>query len=670
MRIHPYAKSAFLLVGIALWDTAAPFVSFGAGFASLRLYPWASALTMLVLLLLGTGLAVMPGLVMNRYLRWDSAATALGIAAFLGLSLRLITLNELTDFYLSKEDIFRFLSVFAAALLMAGMVFWRRNRDARLSLSRPHFLSLGLAFALADILAVSVFRTVTRFSPLTPPWTWASLACVAAFSASWLLLTSSARRWRKAAVLSVGWSMSFGAALAPFLLSLSKPENKEVPGARCVFLVSVDTLRRDALSCYGNDGTDTPHMDSLAGEGLLYKNAISPAPWTQPALASLLTGLSPSVHLLLRAGDRFPQQLPTVAEAFKNAGYKTAAIVAQPVFGRPSLGFSKGFQEYIHLSHSPGEFSVGGKMLKTFFPETFRTDTTTEDVTHVAIHWLSRNRRKPFFLWIHYYDPHLPYAPPPASLRELRVPDGMGRSFSKSDWVERKRQEKPFQDDERRWIRELYLAEVRHVDQCLGRVLDAMRNLGLFEESLLVLTSDHGEEFWEHGGFEHGHTLHAELLRMPLIVKWPGSSRTGEVDGIAPVEGVGPALLAWSGIGAEWPTLAPPLPLEETEDKENAAVSTGVTKREDQIAVQWDQWKYVEALDGSTAALYDLSSDPEERVSVLGEHQEVGEKARQLLSLHQTQAEDIRGRLGVSSGKGAALRGQDIGKLKDLGYLE
>jgi len=672
MKRIPFLKTILFLACVAVWDTSEPFVATLSGPASLPLLPWAAAMTWMLLLVLAALLFLPLGRIMTRcgLGSWEEAGW--GVAGLLFVFLRLATFNRLTHFYMSREHVIQLAIVLMASCLVIGWWIWRVGGFRKRRSEPKAFLWLVSSLFLADAWGTSLLRGVPRVSPETSAGLWASLLYILALLGFLTYLSRVGRDRGRFTRLFLVW----GIVLAiPWLWMSWSTKEKDVrrgPGPSPVLLITVDSLRRDAVSCYGEERTETPHMDSLAEEGLLYMNALAPAPWTTPSLATLLTGLSPSVHLAVHAGARMPRSLPTVAEAMRDAGYKTAALVANPILG-PATGLAQGFEEYIHFSHSPIGLSLGGKMLKTCFPERFRTDTLTEDVTHAARRWLKRNRKSPFFLWIHYFDPHLPYAPPVSELRGQLPPLGMGYAFSMAQWRASEGAGNPLDLDQREWVRQLYLAEVRHVDRCLGMVLEEMRALGLFHDALFLLTSDHGEEFWEHGGFEHGHSLHWELLRLPLIVRWPGARHRGRIHALVSLEGIAPTLLSWCGIG-EGPSVASRLPLQEEireMDAESVAViSTGLVKGPDQISVQWDHWKYMEGLDGSRARLFDLSQDPEETQSLVGQRSEVERTARKLLDLHQVRSERIQFILGITEAESQALGAQEIQNLKNLGYME
>ncbi len=269
-----------------------------------------------------------------------------------------------------------------------------------------------------------------------------------------------------------------------------------------VVIVSVDTLRADHVGCYGYERETTPNMDRVAEEGTLFEVVASASPWTLPSHVSMMTSLYPASHqCFLVGGAKLQKRITTFAEAVKNEGYTTHAITTI-LYLTSIYGFEQGFDALQAL---------GSK-------------TVAERVTDRAIRWLEAHKEEPFHLFVHYYDPHADYVPP-EPYRSRFDPDYTGpidgRSANFFD-----HQDRLTQADLDHLIA-LYDGEIAYVDDQLGRLFEAMKRLGLWENTVLVLTSDHGEEFKEHGYFGHGFTLYDEQLLVPLIVKWAGSASRG-----------------------------------------------------------------------------------------------------------------------------------------------
>ena len=249
-----------------------------------------------------------------------------------------------------------------------------------------------------------------------------------------------------------------------------------------VVLVSIDTLRADRLPVYGYRKTDTPAIDALAREGVVFESCYTHVPLTLPAHTSLFTGLLPPVHgVRNNAGFRLQEGTRTLALELREAGYSTGAAVSAFVL-HSKTGISRGFDWYDDDLHaaSPGESEL----------EIQRDGSETVDR---ALVWLSREtgdrkRKGPFFLFVHLFEPHTPYTPPQRFLVGGRAP---------------------------------YDGEVMYADELVGKLFAGLRRMGLYDESLIVLLSDHGEALGEHGEEDHGVFLYRGVMRVPLVVRLP-----------------------------------------------------------------------------------------------------------------------------------------------------
>ena len=304
-----------------------------------------------------------------------------------------------------------------------------------------------------------------------------------------------------------------------------------------VLLIAVDTLRADRLGSSGNPRGLTPHLDALAGEGARFANAFSHAPWTLPAFASLLTSETPPTHGAGGSVGDFrglPARVPTLPEAFRAAGYTTAAVVNVDFLARP-FGVTRGFE---HLDARAFEDN-----------ENVRAAGPTTDA---ALAWVGEHRREAFFLMVHYFDPHAEYRPPQPFRRRFASPadreDETFRFGARRQVVEHRAGRAPLVAADVERAAALYDGEVAYVDQEIGRLLDGLSGLGIDASTLVVLTADHGEEFLDHGDWEHGHTLYDELLHVPLVLRQKGRLAPRAIE--APVGHVdlGPTLLAWCGL--------------------------------------------------------------------------------------------------------------------------
>jgi choline-sulfatase len=418
-----------------------------------------------------------------------------------------------------------------------------------------------------------------------------------------------------------------------------------------VVLIVVDTLRADALSCYGSE-TPTPHLDALAEDSVVFDQARSPAPWTLPAMASLMTGAAPRVHRVDDAHAALPDGWPTLAEQLRGAGYRTGAI------GRNRFlvdrGFHQGFQDF-DLFPRPRVEQPLGSALPFVARRALARHASTGQLVDRAIDWISAERETDFLLWLHLLDPHQPYTPPPQSLPGWTDAGRIGLSFDLLDEV----RDGTFvpTDAEIERIRALYLEEVRHVDAQIGRLVQHLKELGLYDDALIVLTSDHGEELWEHGGYEHGHTLYEELLRVPLMVKHPGAARTGRDDTLTSLEDVAPAILDLCGLPAA------------TGGVRELHFATANLYGPPLDSVHFDELKLIHDTEAGEYELYDLRSDPGEADDLAGARPEDVFHGRGILADHEVRSAAAE----VQLGRSAVAIELDPGareQLRELGYVD
>ena len=312
------------------------------------------------------------------------------------------------------------------------------------------------------------------------------------------------------------------------LLLLTASCEKSEPPRPSVVLITLDTTRADRLQCYGHPAPTSPNLDRFAADGTLYTHAYSTSSWTLPAHASLFTGKFTSSHgarydpngpLILSAGIEGRESLDnyranglathetTLADILSDAGYATGAVVAGP-WMKQVFGLSQGFAHY----DDDDIPTVSGRL--------------AADVTDRALAWLEPRRDRPFFLFLNYYDPHGPYEPPPEFLEPI---------------IRAMPTDRPPDPAEK--IGALYDGEIRFMDHHLGRLLEQLRQWDLYDQSWIIITSDHGELLGEHGRLSHGKTLTQQEIRIPLLVKEPGADGGRTTDTPAQLTDVLPVLL-------------------------------------------------------------------------------------------------------------------------------
>ncbi len=408
------------------------------------------------------------------------------------------------------------------------------------------------------------------------------------------------------------------------------------PRARGVVLVTIDTLRADHLGCYGYPLATSPHLDALAREATLYTRAVAAAPWTVPTHASLLTGLDPLAHGAhsfrvesrdfcgdaprrdaageLRCENVHPlaRHHRTLAEALRAAGFATGAFVGNAAFLARWLQLDQGFDVY--------------EVRRAY----------AADTNAAALRWLDAVGDRPFFLFLNYMDAHRPYntAPlgRPALPRAERDPALAGDLFRRVMSGER-----PLPDGLVERVVAQYDTGVAHADAAVGQLLAALRERGLYEDTVVVITSDHGEYFGEHDLAEHSKDVYEEAVRIPLIVKGARQDAPQRVDAVTGTVAVprlvaaqlgSPALLPGSTAAAE----ADGVLAENYYARSKDLLSPLWGRRFDRVRRALYDWpdKLIHSSDGRHE-LYDLARDPTESRDLAGERPErVAELARRV----------------------------------------
>ncbi len=278
-----------------------------------------------------------------------------------------------------------------------------------------------------------------------------------------------------------------------------------------VILISIDTLRADHLGCYGYARDTSPHIDALSQDGALFINTYASSSWTLPSHVSLLTSQYGVHHQVYHDDERMDPEIPTLAEKFRGHGYTCAAFTGGG-FVSSAYGFAKGFDIYDEGS--------GG---------VFHRDSAAR-LSRAVSEWLDRNQDRRFFLFLHTYQTHSPYAcPPPYKVMYLNDDSLFGSADLFNHLGGKENLYKSLPQDERQNLIDLYDGEIRYVDdRFIGPLVSQLKTLGLYDRTFIVFTSDHGEEFFDHGAWGHGQSVYDELLKVPLILKFPASKYRGQ----------------------------------------------------------------------------------------------------------------------------------------------
>jgi len=453
-------------------------------------------------------------------------------------------------------------------------------------------------------------------------------------------------------------SLSLGLVLGVVLLHLGCPRAPERRAS--VFVLLLDTVRADALGCYGNlDGT-TPHLDQIAAEGTLFTQAISTSGWTLPSVASLLTGTWPVIHGGIGKGVELRpirDEVPTAAEVLGAAGFRTAAF-ANAAFFSPMLHLDRGFDLFDHRY--------------TYNWNVRRADETVA----AALAWVRANRDRQSFVIVHLFDPHLDYDPPPGYAERFtnrRRAPAPPLNLNACLAFERPGRVPPTGEDIA-YLRGVYHGEIAFLDEQIGRFVAGLKAIGVYDDAAVVVVADHGEEFWDHGGFEHGHSLYDELVRVPLILKLPAWCRAVQpaVDRQVRIIDVMPTIFELLGVGLPDTFVGRSLiPLVQgLADEERPAMCESTLYGSDRVSWRTASHKYVVDLDPSAEKpeeLYDWRNDPEELVDLAAKSSDLVLALRaELLAFYgklRDQAE------GMSVPDTVDLDPKKIQMLRELGYI-
>ena len=570
-----------------------------------------------------------------------------------------------------------FLACFVPLLLaaLAGGRFWKARKV-------PLMAALATALGCGWALCVYFNLTQVQLDP-RPRQMRVVVACLAATLGmavyQRLRRDASPRPWRlgfpAAALVLVsvtGLGFSWVRAYRPARSSgAAAAALRSDHAVRRIILLSVDTLRRDAVSALAPGSPPTPAIDALARDSVVFERAYSPAPWTLPAFATMMTGVPPAVHGVRTPKLRIPETLPTLAEKLRDAGYRTAAIGHNPWLG-PWTGMARGFLGYDFCPRDEHGSSLGSRLLARLDPMRLKPTLTTPELTDLAVSWVRAHRGEDFFLWVHYLKPHGPYEPPPAYRPRGRPPEGIGYSFGSAGPI--RMGSRVVTAAQRPWVRQLYDGEVRFVDDNVARFLAELQRLGIYDDALIVFVSDHGEEFWEHGGYEHGHSLYDELTRVPLFVKLPGTREGRRRSELVSTGSLMPTILELIGDPAppgtsSYASLRPLLDGSGTWTPHPVMSSTLLYFEERQSAV-FEDFKYMRTPDSEAEAIFDLAADPAERHDVAASSAERIRRGREAFAEQERLCLALRDHFGIHGSFPTELQPGALEQLRSLGYVQ
>jgi arylsulfatase A-like enzyme len=441
------------------------------------------------------------------------------------------------------------------------------------------------------------------------------------------------------------------------VLSLAGGCAREI-GRPNVILISMDTTRADHLGVYGYERETTPNLSRLAGEGVVFEQAYTQAPWTVASHMSVFTSLYPPVH---KVAHLTPQSatVKLLPELLHDAGYSTAGFVAPVLDG---YGFAKGFDHYAH-------------------PHRYRS---AEIMIHQALEWLAGDpnkpalRGQPFFIFLHLFDPHHTYDPPwpfdtafLSSYRENILELSASHPFT---------QEKDLSPDELFEVVGLYDGEIAYTDWALGRFFDELKELGVYDNTLIALMGDHGEGFLEHGLMNHGNSVYEELGRIPLILRFPdGRFRGRRVKSPVRLIDLTPTILDY--LREAQPVFSQGLSLLAGIERDEPGTDPVFTYVGYSESIRDGSWKLIRNPPYRTKMiprsaktnyeLFDLANDPEEKYNLAAENPEEVERLARAMERMDEANQEIGDRINAELDvQPMELTEEQKERLRALGYIQ
>jgi len=475
---------------------------------------------------------------------------------------------------------------------------------------------------------------------------------------------------------------------APAAAPASGPADSVTAGAERpnVVFILIDTLRADHLGAYGYARPTSPVLDAFAAEGVLFEQAFSQSSWTKPATASLLTSRYPSQHQCFLEKQRLPESETTLPQYLQRAGYTTAMLSGNP-WVTPDYGFDRGTDYFFsayderfarvtlymmalkRLSKLVDAQARPYNRLKLLVQGEMSSEERDQVLTKEAFRWLDANEQEPFFLYLHYMSPHHPYegAPP----YDKFVPDPSLKPVTyyptKSYYFFEEGEQLP--DAQLNDMVARYDGDILHVDGLVGKLLEKLRQLNLLDDTVVVVTSDHGEEFFDHRNWGHGQSIYNELIHVPLIIRFPKHFPAGRrVNEPVQTIDVLPTLLELAGAplpdGIAGKTLLPVLRGDDATPRE--AYSELLYRYGDSRSLVRGGQKLMRTKKGEEMReeVFDLGADPREQraAAVDGDG---GAALQSRLTEVQTWAEKHK----TGETADAAISDEQKDRLKALGYM-
>jgi arylsulfatase A-like enzyme len=432
-------------------------------------------------------------------------------------------------------------------------------------------------------------------------------------------------------------------------LKMNKPE-----GPNIIIILS-DALRKDHLGCYGYERNTTPHIDAFSREATIFTNTYAQAPSTKPSVASIFTSLYPSQHQTIINQQQLPLSKLTLAEVLKQSGYVTAGFFENYNLLK-KFQFNQGFNIWTPLERNQNSIQ-SKKKAKEGFDKKIQS-------------WLTRNKNKPFFLYIHFLDPHNPYTPPPPfnNFFDKEYKGIIDGNQTKPEYIPYYKQNQK----ELYHLISLYDEEIRYTDFRFSKIIKKLSELEILEKSLVIFLSDHGEEFLEHGHLRHSTSVYSELINIPLIIRYPKLFwEKRELKNVQHID-IFPTILHISGIELplylEGKNILAEIPGKQTKNRmpENIISEYIVNKkkkRSSQRCLITPEWKLIHHIRSNSYSLFNIYQDPKDSINIINNNREIARNLKINLTAWERKMKFIMRFKTISLDK------KTKEELKSLGYL-
>lgn len=450
-----------------------------------------------------------------------------------------------------------------------------------------------------------------------------------------------------------------------------------------ILLISLDTTRPDHLSVYGYARATSPVLSRLASEGILFETAYAPTATTGPTHVTVFTARYPIDHGVLKNGQVLSRESETLAERLSEEGFETGAVVSSFVLSR-KFGYGRGFSAY------DDDFSQSEGLADEVIWEGMRVEGkfsgTGGDTTRRALEWLDRRAQpeRPFFLFVHYFDPHAPYLAPAEFDPGFDPKLELAVTPSGADDAELQREVAA------------YDRALAYTDREVGRLLDALDAAKLADHTLVVVIGDHGEGLMQHGHMHHGVHIYEEAVRVPLIMRWTERWPTPRrIAGPVQLVDLAPTLLRLAGASAETGVWAgpgfelEPSTVAEVTDRaiflyrrhyQGGRLSDGLYAKGEKFGVRLGRWKLIYGPEEGTLELFDLEADPDESTNLVRREPEVAarlaERLREWTKPYRSSVNRARSSVNRAAGGGSSAQkaeepsAADRARLRALGYVD